>query len=142
MGLVLGSRLHGFGSSKAIMASPWGFVLARGAAQLLVQAWNTWCRKHCEKVAHLKTRGGLIDYAFGYCLFNNKPPAQFLDTRDANDRDRFILWPPSRINRNDWWDSWYPNMRIDKPIKAISPGAVLFFFAGPAEIRELGELFR
>ena len=51
-----------------------------------------------------------------------------------------VLWPPSRMEKGDWWDSWYPNMKRDTPVKAVSPDTVLFFFASAKEIRALHAL--
>jgi hypothetical protein len=132
--VVLGNRLKGFGKD-ATMVSPWGFVLSRAAAELLVEKWAD-CKKRIEKQNFL-AQSDSIDYLFSYCLQNK---VRFPDTRDAEGRDTFVLWPPSRMEKGDWWDSWYPNMKRDAPVKAVSPDTVLFFFASAKEIRALHAL--
>jgi hypothetical protein len=133
--IILGNRLKGYGGNDAATASGWGYLMSRAAAVAFSEGWDA-CSKEVEAVEYLANNGGNLDYGFGFC---QAKVAEFVDTRDANGMDRFMLWPPSRIDNNDWWDSWYPDLRKDAPIKAVSPEVVSFFFAGAAEIRALSQ---
>jgi len=138
--LVLSNRLHGH---LGTMGSPWGQILSRGAAQVLVDGWQQQGlrQKLWEGDAFLRKLGGMTDFGLGWALHKMEPPAEFVDTRNSRGEDRLYLWPPSRMEQNNWWDSWYPNMRAEKPKKVFAPEAFLFFFAGPSEIRALGAFF-
>lgn len=137
--VVLSNRLHGH---LGIMGSPWGYFMSRSAAQGLVDGWENGLRQQVLKGdPFLQKLGGMTDFGLGYALHRMKSPAEFVDTRTEKGIDRLYLWPPSRMERGDWWDSWYPNMRKDNPKKALDPEAFLFFFAGPKEIRALGAFF-
>jgi len=140
--LVLGNRM-GMGGSNLVMASPWGHIFSRGAAQELVDNWEGGLRlrEPIYNTDYLRARGGETGYGFGHALGHMRVPVQFVDTRDAEGQDRFLLWPPSRMDKGDWWDSWYPSFRIEKPKAALSPEAFLFFFAGADEIRLLSNFF-
>lgn len=136
--LVLGNRM-GMGGTSLVMASPWGQILSKGAARELVGNWESGLalRETIMKMEYLRARGGETGYGFGHALGHLGVPAQFVDTRDAEGRDRLLLWPPSRMDKGDWWDDWYPSFRVEKPKAALSPEAFLFFFAGAKEIRLL-----
>lgn len=140
---AIGNRLHGYGppprvGEQSIMASPWGFFISRGAAKKLVDQWND--GRHMMMIdPNLRVHGGATD--FGLARVLQKFGAQYVDTRDAQGRDRMFLWPPSRIQQGSWWDDWYPGYRIDEPKKELSPEAFLFFFAPAEEIRQLGAFF-
>jgi hypothetical protein len=140
--LVLGNRM-GMGGSNLVMASPWGQILSKGAAQELVDNWEggLGLREAINNIEYLRARGGNTDYGFGYAFGHLGTPAQYVDTRDADGQDRLFLWPPSRMDKGDWWDSWYPSFRVEKPKAALSPEAFLFFFAGAEEIRLLSAFF-
>lgn len=138
--VVLGNRLKGFGGAGSVMASPWAQIWSRAAAERLVGSWESQCRPDILRRKFLKEAGGGSDYGFGWCFGALSPAVPFPDTRDDEGRDRFYLWPPSRMDKGNWWDSWYPNLRLEAPKQAFAPDALLFFFAGPAEIRQLGAI--
>jgi hypothetical protein len=137
--LVLGSKLRSHVSEE--MVSPWGFLLSRGATQRLVDGWDLSLRSEILNSKFCSQLGGMADFGFSLALKHMKPSADFVDTRNDKGEDRFYLWPPSRMDRGDWWDSWYEGRRIDKPKATLSSQAFLFFFAGPREIRTLGSFF-
>jgi len=140
--LVLGNRM-GMGGTDLVVTSPWGHIFSKGAAQELVDNWEggLGLREAIMNRDDLRARGGETGYGFGHAFGHMKIRPQFVDTRDADGQDLLCLWPPSRMDKGDWWDDWYPSFRVDKPKAALSPEAFLFFFAGAPEIRLLSAFF-
>ncbi|CAK0885956.1 unnamed protein product [Prorocentrum cordatum] len=99
--VVLGNRLRGFGNG-AVMASPWAQIWSRAAAERLVSSWDDKCRPDILTQDYLKQGGGGSDYGFGHCFGDLSPAVPYPDTRDDEGRDRFYLWPPSRMDEGNW----------------------------------------